>query len=73
MNIVWVSLWDFVEGRTTKMCPWYPELDHDEQRAEGQKLTDKTLLDVFPGGTEDKNPPAGHTDLIPGPGRFHIP
>ena len=27
----------------------------------------------FPGGEEDKNPPAsaGDTDLIPGPGRFH--
>jgi len=29
----------------------------------------------FPGGEEDKNPPAsaGDTDLIPGPGRFHMP
>ena len=42
-------------------------------KTEGQKLTDKTLLEVFPGGTVDKNPPAGHTDLIPGPGRFTFP
>ena len=29
----------------------------------------------FPGGTEDKNPPAnaGDMGLIPGPGRFHMP
>ena len=29
----------------------------------------------FPGGTVDKNPPAnaGHTGLIPGPGRSHMP
>ena len=28
----------------------------------------------FPGGTEDKNPPAsaGDRGLIPGPGRFHV-
>ena len=29
----------------------------------------------YPGGTVDKNPPAngGDMDLIPGPGRFHMP
>ena len=39
-----------------------------ENKDRGQKLTDRTLLEVFSGSTVDKNPPAGHTDLIPGPG-----
>ena len=32
------------------------------------------LLFDFPGGTVDENPPAnaGHIDLIPGLGRFHV-
>ena len=32
------------------------------------------MLD-FPGGTEDRNPPAnaGDMGLIPGPGIFHMP
>lgn len=44
MNMVWVSLWDFVEGRTTKMCPWYPELDHDEQWISLKKLGTLTRI-----------------------------
>ena len=39
------------------------------------KLTQKKKKSDFPGGTVVKNPPAtaGDMDLIPGPGRSHMP
>ena len=35
----------------------------------------KNCFQDFPGGAVVKNPPAnaGHTGLIPGPGRSHVP
>ena len=35
----------------------------------------KIIFEVFPGGPVVKNPPADaeDMDLIPGPGRFHMP
>ena len=43
--------------------------------ASAKKPKYKNRSNDFPGGTLDKNPPAnaGHTGLIPGPGRSHTP
>ena len=39
------------------------------------KICVKNLVEDFPGGSVDKNPPAntGDTGFIPGPGRSHMP
>ena len=46
----------------------------DSEEALTKSPTRKNVQD-FPGGPVEKNPSAstGHTDLIPGPGRFHMP
>ena len=46
----------------------------DSEEALTKSPTRENVQD-FPGSTVDKNPPAnaGDTDVIPGPGRFHMP
>ena len=46
-----------------------------QQKKKKEEEEEKSVTSNFPGGTEDRSPPANaeNPGLIPGPGRFYLP